>query len=723
MSMASDTSLLRSPVGSRRPPGARERSWVVRTTCGPTCSFCPHQGPEGRTGHSGDDGPAALARLLADNPHLETLFLIGGDLLRSRERDRLLDVIAASDAPPYVYLYTPLPEGPELDELERWPFVKGLVVPFLHPTTPMSRRAPRPSRVILAAARARERFVIVPHFFLGGINAEVLPALATAIHDRVPFDRAKLTVARFLGPADKRRLSDLAPAFAGLHDLAEARGVQISLENRDHPPPCVSDLHASAPSLYDKVLRGAEPGAGATRNTALPQCERCTLAYRCRWRDDAYVAEHGTGEFIPVVPREIPWRHVSEFDADAPGDVLAHRWFVRRSEIASPCTLSFTSIEMMGQARVTSQPCNLDYLKIEPHQTPPVAAFDSWNDQFFRRMREHQHTGRNHVTCQPHCMRRHRAALREGDDDRMEVTGKAAPFLENRLLNLQEQIGGAATLRSKPQSLTISPTWNCNYACAFCHTTPIREKNKHIELGPDFYARLREHLPYMAELNVSGAGEPLISRHFKDFLQETDFSAYPDLHITITTNGSPLQPKLVDRLYHVPFRGLIVSINSASPEAHASVSQTSLWERVLANIDYLVSVRHRFAFGPPLVQLSFVLMRRNFRDLPAFVAMGEREGVSLILLAMEIDQHNKAESLTWADAPPGELEEALATIDELRRRYRRNLVTSQYLDTLKQSLLNQAEHQILRLVEPVTTIGKDLTENLPTGKDTPARPA
>ncbi|TNF23540.1 MAG: radical SAM protein [Deltaproteobacteria bacterium] len=705
MSMASDTSLLRSPVSSRRSQDARERSWVVRTTCGPACSFCPHQGPEGRTGRDGDDGVAALERMLAESPNLERLFLIGGDLLRSPERDRLLAAIAASDAPPYVYLYTPLPEGPELDALAAWPFVRGLVVPFLHPTTPMSRRGPKPSRVILAAARARERFVIVPHLFLGGVNAEVLPDLATAIHDRVPYARAKVTVARFLGPVGRRRLSDLAPAFVGLHDLATARGVQFSLENHDHPPPCVAGLHARAPSLYDKVLRPGGSPSGF-RNTALPQCERCTLATRCRWRNDAYVAEHGTGEFIPVVPEEVRWRHVSEFDPDAPGDVLADRWFVRRSEIASPCTLSWTSIEMMGQARVTSQPCNLDYLKIEPHQTPPVDAFDSWNDQFFRRMRDHQHTGRNHVTCQPHCMRRHRASLRDGDDDRMEITGTAAPFLHNRLLNFKEQVEGAVTLRSKPQSLTISPTWNCNYACAFCHTTPVREKNKHIELGPDFYARLREHLPYMAELNVSGAGEPLISKHFKDFLETTDFSAYPDLHLTITTNGSPLQPKLVDRLYHVPFRGLIISINSASAEAHASVSQTGLWERVIANIDYLVSVRHKFAFGPPLVQLSFVLMRRNFRDLPAFIAMGEREGVSLILLAMEIDQHNKSESLTWADAPPGELEEALAMIDDLRRRYRRNLVTAQYLDTLKRSLLNQAEHQILRLVEPTSTIAK-----------------
>ncbi|PKN54237.1 MAG: hypothetical protein CVU56_27635 [Deltaproteobacteria bacterium HGW-Deltaproteobacteria-14] len=708
MSMASDTSLLRSPAATRRVHQARERSWVVRAACGPACSFCPHLGAEGHDGHAPGADLAGLARLIEESPGLERLFLIGGDLLRAQRRDQLLDLIAASDAPPYVYLYTPLPEGPELDAVAAYPFVRGLVVPFLHPTTPMSRRGPRPSRVIRAAARARERFDVVPHFFLGGVNAAILAELAATIHDRVPYSRAKLTVAPFLAPAGQRRLTELAPAFVGLHELGTARAIQFAIENHDYPPPCVGDLHERAASLYDKVLRPAGPEVGLVPpNTALPQCERCTLSRRCRWRNDAYVAEHGAAEFTPVEPRVVQWRHVSEFDADAPGDVLSQRWFVRRSEIASPCTLSWTSMEMMGQARVTSQPCNLDYLKIEPHQTPPVAAFDSWNDQFFRRMRDRQHTGRNHETCQPHCMRRHRASLRDGEDDRVEITGKAARYLENRLLSTQEQLRGVVEVRSRPQSLTISPTWNCNYACAFCHTTPIREKNKHIELGPDFYARLRDHLPYLGELNVSGAGEPLISRHFKDFLETTDFAPYPDLRVTVTTNGSPLQPKLIDRLYHVPFRGLIISINSASAEAHASVSQTNLWDRVCANIDYLASVRHRFAFGPPLIQLSFVLMRRNFRDLEAFVAMGEREGVSLILLAMEIDQHNKAESLTWADAPPGELAEALATIDRLRRRYRRNLVTAQYLDTLKRSLLNQAEHQILRLVEPLSTIASE----------------
>ena len=71
--------------------------------------------------------------------------------------------------------------------------------------------------------------------------------------------------------------------------------------------------------------------------------------------------------------------------------------------------------------------------------------------------------------------------------------------------------------------------------------------------------------------------------------------------------------------------------DAAEPETYAVVRRGGNWDRLQANLRFLGGLRREGAFRE--LRLAFVVQAENWRQIPAFIAMGREVGASVVHFA------------------------------------------------------------------------------------------
>ncbi len=187
-----------------------------------------------------------------------------------------------------------------------------------------------------------------------------------------------------------------------------------------------------------------------------------------------------------------------------------------------------------------------------------------------------------------------------------------------------------------PRQFNLSHDRSCNLSCPSCRTKKIN-----FPKGPEYDTRqrLQDRLfdaffaePHADEVvvNVTGGGDPIASRVFREFLETLDVDPFPNLSIHLQTNGVLLTEKMWRRMsnLHGRVHHLHVSVDAASAPTYAIVRRGGDWGQLLKNMDFLATARRRGEFGN--FRIDFVVQLENFREMGEFVALGKRWGVDEI---------------------------------------------------------------------------------------------
>lgn len=101
----------------------------------------------------------------------------------------------------------------------------------------------------------------------------------------------------------------------------------------------------------------------------------------------------------------------------------------------------------------------------------------------------------------------------------------------------------------------------CNRTCDFCprHDPKVYpNQNLHMSLETaENIANQLYDLKYTGMVNISGTGEPLMTKHVTDIVK---FLTDKNIHVEIVTNGDRLKPKLIEKLYTAGLAQLVVSM-------------------------------------------------------------------------------------------------------------------------------------------------------------------
>ncbi|MCW5772545.1 MAG: radical SAM protein [Rhodospirillaceae bacterium] len=221
---------------------------------------------------------------------------------------------------------------------------------------------------------------------------------------------------------------------------------------------------------------------------------------------------------------------------------------------------------------------------------------------------------------------------------------KECPNLAGRSLPLRARVEadpvlgpilreGTVELATGPETVKLCHDESCNLSCPSC-------RKEAMVAGKERQARLDRMvhdfiLPFLADtrlLILSGDGDPFASKHYRDVLKATA-AEHPRLRIGLHTNGVLCDDRAWDELRLAGRVDTVeVSVDAADPLTYGIVRRGGDFARLKRNLAALGRRRQAGEFRE--LELSFVVQAANFREMPAFVALGQEIGADRIRFAL-----------------------------------------------------------------------------------------
>jgi radical SAM protein with 4Fe4S-binding SPASM domain len=223
---------------------------------------------------------------------------------------------------------------------------------------------------------------------------------------------------------------------------------------------------------------------------------------------------------------------------------------------------------------------------------------------------------------------------------------------------------GGALLLSGLKELKIELTQECPLACVHCSTSSTRKQ--HSALPESVVLRLlREGAEIGVEKVVFTGGEPLVSPYVGTAIQTaSSLGIHTSLYTTgITDNRlASLSFRRAEDLVRLGLRRFIFSIYSARPSIHDSVTRYGSHAATLTALQNAVSTR-------AAVEVHFVAMKRNFRDLSGVVQFAATHGIEKVSVLRFVPQGRGKSIAHIEDLDSSDLLELTSSVVTLRVQY------------------------------------------------------
>jgi hypothetical protein len=229
-------------------------------------------------------------------------------------------------------------------------------------------------------------------------------------------------------------------------------------------------------------------------------------------------------------------------------------------------------------------------------------------------------------------------------------------FEANQRLNNQEISERKTILKSLPMAIRVIPTRHCNIRCRMCY----QDHKAKIQLSETFMTDIRKIGRYIYDYSLQG-GEVLISEQFPQWADANWFAENPQMLLSVITNATKIPKQTWDTLQSLRINYITVSINAATSETYRYITGADLFDSVMKNITVLQELARTHSLRKFQIFLSFVIMRSNYHELPAFANLANQLELPFKLLIVEGDR--KGESIYTS---PSILKDILAILDKIQ---------------------------------------------------------
>jgi molybdenum cofactor biosynthesis enzyme MoaA len=262
---------------------------------------------------------------------------------------------------------------------------------------------------------------------------------------------------------------------------------------------------------------------------------------------------------------------------------------------------------------------------------------DLWNNRRARAFRGAMFSGRLGRVCReevcPYILDESLPALIAGDVAKSIAATTAFPEdVQSDRQVMSALQNHRRRLAYLPKSVEIAADARCNLVCPSCREAKITQISAKNAALLELIAKNIEMIgPNLRHLHLLGSGEALFSPFTRDLLKNLQPERYPDLSIHLLTNGQLLTPKVWEQLRPGTelVREISVSVDAATKGTYEQVRRPGKWVRLLENLAFLRQLRKE---GPVRkTSLNFVVSARNFREMPAFVRLGEQFDVDRVV--------------------------------------------------------------------------------------------
>lgn len=189
-------------------------------------------------------------------------------------------------------------------------------------------------------------------------------------------------------------------------------------------------------------------------------------------------------------------------------------------------------------------------------------------------------------------------------------------------------------LHKGPRIITLDNDRSCNLWCPSCRTSRFVLKGKEYDEAYALQRKLiAEGLGEARVLLVSGSGDPFASRLHIELLASINYNLYPELKITLMTNGMLFTPASWNKLGKArkAVKFVIVSIDAASPGVYRAIRRGGDFDKLLDNLCFISSLRREDTLER--LEFHFVVQHGNFREMKDFVALGKGFGADMVVFS------------------------------------------------------------------------------------------
>lgn len=199
--------------------------------------------------------------------------------------------------------------------------------------------------------------------------------------------------------------------------------------------------------------------------------------------------------------------------------------------------------------------------------------------------------------------------------NRTDVDEKFKNIIKNNILKMNEL----------PSYIHLCNDNSCNFNCISCR------KEKHLNEHSNQW--LNDNLLFLNNLvklikkedkdiiiNITGSGDPFASLLYRTFLCSLDGEGIPNLKIGLQTNGSLLTPEMWNKIskIHKNIHHILISFDAITEKTYNNIRYGGNWKVLLKNFYALLNNIQREELSLE-IELSFVVQRKNYKELPSFI--------------------------------------------------------------------------------------------------------
>lgn len=229
--------------------------------------------------------------------------------------------------------------------------------------------------------------------------------------------------------------------------------------------------------------------------------------------------------------------------------------------------------------------------------------------------------------------RKFRTAVTSGSFEYCDKT--ACPKIRYRSLPKRSEMDKSYYLghgEFHPAHISLSQDATCNLTCPSCRNGIVTSDNEVLKsVEESFFPQLLN--ADIKNLHIAGFGEPFASPHYRKLLSDINPKEHRIEKLHILTNGLMLNKKMWSSFEHLedlPFLGMGVSIDSATPETYSVLRRGGKWDDLMESLEFIASLRAQSKIN--FLTFALVIQTENFLEIPAFIRMGDKFGADHIRL-------------------------------------------------------------------------------------------
>jgi radical SAM superfamily enzyme YgiQ (UPF0313 family)/MoaA/NifB/PqqE/SkfB family radical SAM enzyme len=278
------------------------------------------------------------------------------------------------------------------------------------------------------------------------------------------------------------------------------------------------------------------------------------------------------------------------------------------------CTRPFYEFEIDISGHVVV--CCTAWLKHSLGNMKNQSIAEIWNGQVARHIRRKMYRGEWEDICNASCptIVEHTKYGKVIPYDDLEKDENLTPK------HIEEIRAGKVVLESTPTLFKLSDSKVCNLSCKMCGVVlseSLVDDRGMIQKRTD---DLKQYLDRAKIILMCGNGDPFARKDTRELLMNYQ-GANSDLQFALVTNGL-LLPRFWDKVKHQKFESINISVDAPVREVYEKIRTGGKWEDILTTLNLVKANRDKFKS----IVISMVVMRSNYRLIPAFIDFVESYG-------------------------------------------------------------------------------------------------